>query len=505
MARVSPFALASVLLAVLGSSWDKVVAADDIMTIPDKCTGTKSSMKWASGTGHNGRIYLKDGGCGTMTDLYKFRAENDGWTPKGPLYILDDNDDIMYSPTSVTGKWLLTSDLFVLTGSIFYCRGTNIGGDCDELRIQSTGSTDFHEVRGHGGSLYFENTLVTSWDTPKKSPQDDYKNGRSFINCVSEYESDETCEGQPKNDYGECRMDIIGSEMGYLGWFDAESYGLTWKVRGYCADESNPEVFDTTNVYGDIKNSDIHHMYYGMYSYGQQGGVWTNNKMHDNHQYGFDPHDDSDYLTIANNEVYDNVNHGIIASKRCNNVKIYDNEVYNGGSQAVGIFLHRSSDSCEVYDNVVHDMQDAGMAIMESFDADIHDNTFTNVKYGIRISLGGGNNNVYDNVFDQCSKYGLYTYQGSDAPDASSDGRLGDNSFYSNTISNTETGMKIAEADDTVITGNTFTGTSLLEFKDAQDTVWSSNTFKDADSDLCYKNFKSSTFASTDETLPPLC
>ena len=55
-------------------------------------------------------------------------------------------------------------------------------------------------------------------------------------------------------------------------------------------------------------------------------------------------------------------------------------------------------------DNVVYDMQDAGLAILESFDADIHDNTFTNVKYGIRISLGGGNNMVYDNVFDQCSK-----------------------------------------------------------------------------------------------------
>lgn len=25
---------------------------------------------------------------------------------------------------------------------------------------------------------------------------------------------------------------------------------------------------------------------------------------------GFDPHDDSDYLTISGNEVYDNVNHG---------------------------------------------------------------------------------------------------------------------------------------------------------------------------------------------------
>ena len=213
---------------------------------------------------------LEGGGCGTMTDLYTSRVESDGWTPKGPIYTLDDNDDIMYSPTSVTGKWLLTSELFILSGSVFYCHGTSIDGDCDELRIQSTGSTDFHEVRGHGGSMYFEKTLVTSWDTPNKSPQEDYEDGRSFLNCVSEYESDETCLGQPKNDYGECRMDIIDSEMGYLGWFDSESHGLTWKVRGFCADKSNPEVLDTTNVYGDIKNSDIHHMYYVMYSYGHQ-------------------------------------------------------------------------------------------------------------------------------------------------------------------------------------------------------------------------------------------
>ena len=152
-------------------------------------------------------------------------------------------------------------------------------------------------------------------------------------------------------------------------------------------------------------------------------------------------------------------------------------------------------------------MQDAGIAILESFDADIHDNTFSNVNYGIRISLGGGNNMVHDNVFDECSTCeffavdscdiggvkvgvtrallissvlwipsnvpgyhpfslclylsglgslfadGLYTYQGSDDPEASSDGRPGENSFYDNTISNTETGVKIKEADNTVITG----------------------------------------------------
>ena len=98
--------------------------------------------------------------------------------------------------------------------------------------------------------------------------------------------------------------------MGNLGWFDAESYGLTWKVRGFCKDKSNPEVFDRTDVYGDIQGSDIYGMYYGMYSYGHQGGVWTNNKMHDNILYGFDPHDDSDDLTITDNKVYGNGNHG---------------------------------------------------------------------------------------------------------------------------------------------------------------------------------------------------
>lgn len=31
-------------------------------------------------------------------------------------------------------------------------------------------------------------------------------------------------------------QDIINSEMGFMGFDDAESYGLTWKVRGFCKD-----------------------------------------------------------------------------------------------------------------------------------------------------------------------------------------------------------------------------------------------------------------------------
>ena len=50
----------------------------------------------------------------------------------------------------------------------------------------------------------------------------------------------------------------------------------------------------------------------------------------------------------------------------------------------------------------MHNMQDAGIALMESMDADIHDNTFENVKYGIRLSLGCARNRVYRNTFATC-------------------------------------------------------------------------------------------------------
>ncbi|CAN0386861.1 unnamed protein product, partial [Pylaiella littoralis] len=119
-------------------------------------------------------------------------------------------------------------------------------GDCDELRIESTSSKNFQELRGHGGNLYFEKTIVTSWDTVEKKPQEVYTGGRSFVNCVSELLDDddefcttynqESCTTCAKGDKGECRMDIIDSEMGYLGYPESESYGVTWKVRGYCGD-----------------------------------------------------------------------------------------------------------------------------------------------------------------------------------------------------------------------------------------------------------------------------
>ncbi|CAN0209622.1 unnamed protein product [Ectocarpus sp. 12 AP-2014] len=447
-----------------------------LMEIPDSCGDdeTRPEFRYAASSGVAGRLYAEGEGCFTMTDLYNFRGtENDG-SSKGPVYILDDDGTKLDIPSGITNNWLLAAELYVTGGGVFYCKGTSAGGDCNQLRIQSTGSADFHEVRGHGGSLYFEDTIVTSWDTPNKEPQETYEGGRSFLNCVSEKLTGDDCEGNAKNEMGECRMDIINSEIAYLGYFDSESYGMTWKVRGFCKDLSNPEVFELTNVYGDLTGSDIHHLYYGHYSYGHQGGVWTNNKMHDNWQYGFDPHDDSDYLTIAYNEVYNNVNHGIIASKRCNNVKIFENEVRDGGAAAAGIFLHRSSDGAAVFDNTITNMQDAGIAMLESFDAQIYGNTINGAKYGIRMSLGSGNNVVYQNSFTDISQDGLYTYQGSDEPDVS-DGRPSGNVLALNLVEDCPIGVKIKEGDDNEFYENTFINVDTFEFPESTNTLWSGN------------------------------
>lgn len=86
---------------------------------------------------------------------------------------------------------------------------------------------------------------------------------------------------------------------------------------------------------------------------------------------------------------------------------------------------------------------------MESFDADIYDNHIVNCKYGIRLSLGSGDNDITNNTFDEISKYGLYTYKGSDSPDVSN-GRPKGNKFEGNTVKNTKVGVLGKEGDDNI-------------------------------------------------------
>eukprot|EP00904_Undaria_pinnatifida_P009109 jgi/Undpi1/5328/HiC_scaffold_2.g00609.m1 len=468
---VGKMALLSMLGLKLASSAKNTESPNQPIPKPECDASIPVSIRYSS---VSERLYLESadgstrGGCVTLAQIWEHQRG------KTPLYAVDpDSGDIT---DSVTGTWLLTEELYVEDGITLKVHGSAAGGDANELRLLST-SDVFINLRAHGGSLDFLSTKVFAWDTSTNAPDKDEDDGRSYISAVSEVITDDsqTCNGRAKKNMGEARMDIEDSEMGYLGYHGSESYGLTWKVRGFCVDKSNHEVFDDVNVYGNIYDSDIHHNNFGVYTYGHQQGDWRRNKMHDNSGYGFDPHDDSDFLTIHDNEVYDNGYHGIIASKRCNGVSIQGNEVYGGASSSAGIFLHRSSDDAIVKGNYVHDNGDAGLAMMESFNADVSDNIFENNKYGVRFSVGCGRNVFSKNVITGSAKYNTYSYLGSDAPDVVESGRSQDNEFHDNHIIGGVESIKLMDADGTKFIDNTFEDATTIRFNDATKTVMVGN------------------------------
>eukprot|EP00752_Nemacystus_decipiens_P007155 g6407.t1 len=501
-------AAAAALLGLLPSptnlaSAQNTASPNDPIPKPDCDPDIPVSIRYASTTK---RLYLESsdgttrGGCVTLGQIFEARG------PQGPLFAVNPvSGDVS---TTATGTWLLSEELFVEDGITLKVYGTDAGGDADELRLLST--TDVYiNLRAHGGNFDFVSTKVFSWDTATNSPDEDESDGRSYISVISEIvtDPDETCTGRAQNTMGEARMDIESSEIGYLGFQDSESYGLTWKVRGFCEDTSNPEVFDDVNVYGNMYDSDIHHLRFGLYTYGHQQGDWRRNKMHDNSGYGFDPHDDSDFLTIHDNEVYDNGYHGIIASKRCNGVSIQGNEVYGGGETSCGIFLHRSSDDAIVKGNYAHDNGDCGMALLESFNADVSDNTFDNNNYGVRFSVASGDNVFSNNVFSNSAKYNAYSYLGSDSPDTVSSGRPQNNVFSQNTfVAGLET-VKIQEADGTQFLDNVFEDATVMRFDDATLTLMQGNTGIDlADDDFELKVDNGACFdGDSDAGYVPVC
>lgn len=189
--------------------------------------------------------------CITVGEVWEFLA------PKYPdsLHPIDELGNVA---NSSTGKWMLNSDLYVLDGVTLRIRGTSVGGDADEFRLVST-PDNFVNLRAHGGSLDIDSTRIFSWDSTSKSYDEDIEDGRSYISCLSEVLTDleETCEGRAKNDMGEGRMDISNSEISYLGYDGSESWGLSFKVRGFCVEKTNPEIFGAVGVFGNIYDSDI--------------------------------------------------------------------------------------------------------------------------------------------------------------------------------------------------------------------------------------------------------
>ncbi|CAM9817868.1 unnamed protein product, partial [Laminaria digitata] len=125
--------------------------------------------------------------------------------------------------------------------------------------------------------------------------------------------------------------------------------------------------------------------------------------------------------------------------------------------------------------NYVHDTGAAGLAMMESFNADVSDNVFENNKYGIRFSVGSGRNVFFNNVISGSTRYNTYSYLGSDAPDVADSGRSQDNVFQENNIIGGVESIKLLDADGTQFIDNTFEDATTIRFNDAKKTLMSGN------------------------------
>lgn len=350
-----------------------------------------------------------------------------------------------------TNTWLLRGHLEIDRTAALSVVGSS--GSPMRLRIESTAAINSPYTIFTRGYLRFENAELTSWDTTKNDHDTNYLDGRAYVVA-----------------YEGGRMDFYKSEISYLGWRDGEGSGLAWRKCFNDADQR-------TGATGDIHDSEIHHNFFGMYSY-QAFAIWAkNNIVRDSVYYGFDPHDYSDFFIFEENRVYNNGKHGIIFSRWCdfniirNNI-VYDNKPKPGATNTIahGIFLDRRSTYNQIFGNTVYNSMD-GIAIFQSQYNIIRDNEIRDSLTGIRINATPVSpvdgvpdrtedqkslyNQIYNNVIKNNKNYGIYLYNRADS------NIIRDNLITGNGRRDDEPGMAYGSGIHVKTGGNEITGNTL--------------------------------------------
>jgi parallel beta-helix repeat protein len=276
--------------------------------------------------------------------------------------------------------WSLNAGIVIEKGSTLVIDSK----DTKWLKIIADGTTA-HAILVHG-SLRIDSVKVTSWN-PNTN---DY--GQSYGSRESSGRI--THPGAPRP-YMRIESDTAGtlnitnSEIAYLGYeagFGAGTSGLHYSNAG------NGSM---------IKNNDIHHLYFGLYTNNVGGLVIENNKVHDSGHYGLDPHTGTHDMIIRNNIVYGNNGSAIICSLDCYNILIEGNKVYN--NTGAGIAFSRNMFNSIARNNYIHD-QERAIHVSQSHDNEIYNNTISNAKTAITLTGGSAKNDIYHNTIINTSQ-----------------------------------------------------------------------------------------------------
>lgn len=315
------------------------------------------------------------------------------------------------------GEWILRANLYV---------GKNVTLilDSNEVTLLKLRSDDekFVWIRTEDGNMLISNTKITSWDESISAPDQKYWNGRAYVTAKSSG-----------------RMDIINSDLGYLGYVGLPkrggefggSYGVSWKI------ENNS--FRNNLLTGVVIGSKFHNNFFGLYTFGATGMLVKDSEFYDNVEYGLDPHDDSNNFLIENNRAHGNGKHGIILSRRCFNNVITSNTSY--GNKLHGIMLDRDSNNNLLQKNTVYENTD-GIAVYGSNENILLENEARANERGIRMNVGSTRNYAEGNKIDSNSR-GIYVYD-----------QANKNMFFKNEVKGSEIGITIKNASDNILFNN---------------------------------------------------
>lgn len=272
---------------------------------------------------------------------------------------------------------------------------------------QAIDYSSFVYLKTEDGIINLDGIKLYSWDTAANQVDENVNNGRAFI--LAKYAA---------------TLNIRSSDIGYLGSEDDESYGISWR------DQNDPNTPDQlrTRVTGEVLDSQIHHNYYGIYTFQAENMLFRGNAFHHNVRYGFDPHDYSHHFTVENNVAYANGAHGFIISRGCHNFVFRHNKAYDNvdpdANQAHGFMLDPGgvevgkprvpSTENLLENNEAYGNEGFGIRVLESHDNIIRNNYFHhNTGGGISIDLASERNTVQANQLIGNALYGVFLREGS--------------------------------------------------------------------------------------------
>jgi parallel beta-helix repeat protein len=284
----------------------------------------------------------------------------------GGVASLNTVNKILKNPSllnNTSGKyWFLNANISVLDGATFVINSS----DTIWLKINSTSKDAAYSIKSRG-NLLIDNTKISSWNsTINRETDPSPKMPRSYIVALS------GATGQ---------MNITNSSLTHLGFFGTKD---TWGVSFYSGVESV------------IRNNTLSSNYRSLYFGENVSNISvSNNTITKNVQSGLTLYKASN-IQIMGNEIHNNGLQGIACLQQCKSIVIKDNEIYNNSRD--GVRLDKKTINSSIVSNLLYYNKQFGIAVWNSSDNVISENTVKNHKIGISVGR-----NSHDNIINRNS------------------------------------------------------------------------------------------------------